>query len=288
MDISGFENIISQINDDDKTSEDEKNNNIRTEQKRFTQIDDINFLTENVFTSDNNLIKNNDKKNKTEKHQFSGHRQRARERFLLNPDNISDYDLLELLLFLIIPRADTKPLAKSLIDKFKNLKNIFNANVEELNASGVNGNALKYLFLLTKTFQKRLLKEDLTDKTKIKTITQLIEYCKNIVGLLQNEEFHVLFLDPQLNLVDDKKFGVDGSSGVSLNFRELLKDCVNIKADRVVLCHNHPSGSIEPSKEDIETTQKVIDIFTTIGISVMDHIIIGNDNYFSFKENYLL
>ena len=203
MDISGFENIISQINDDDKTSEDEKNNNIQTEQKRFTQIDDINFLTENVFTSDNNLIKNNDKKNKTEKHQFSGHRQRARERFLLNPDNISDYDLLELLLFLIIPRADTKPLAKSLIDKFKNLKNIFNANVEELNASGVNGNALKYLFLLTKTFQKRLLKEDLTDKTKIKTITQLIEYCKNIVGLLQNEEFHVLFLDPQLNLVDD-------------------------------------------------------------------------------------
>ena len=98
----------------------------------------------------------------------------------------------------------------------------------------------------------------------------------------------MLFLDPQLNLVDDKKFGVDGSSGVSLNFRELLKDCVNIKADRVVLCHNHPSGSIEPSKEDIETTQKVIDIFTTIGISVMDHIIIGNDNYFSFKENYLL
>ena len=286
MDISGFENIISQINDNDNDGENE--NSASKEQKRFTQIDDIDFLTENVFTNDNNLIHNNNKKNKTEKHQFSGHRQRARDRFLLNPDNISDYDLLELLLFLIIPRADTKPLAKSLIDKFKNLRNIFNADVNELNASGVNGNALKYLFLLTKTFHKRLLKEDLTDKTKIKTITQLIEYCKNIVGSLQNEEFHVLFLDAKLNLIDDKKFGVDGFSGVSLNFRELLKDCVNIKADRVILCHNHPSGGVEPSKEDIETTQRVIDIFTTIDITVIDHIIIGNDNYFSFKENYLL
>ncbi len=217
-----------------------------------------------------------------------GHRKRARERFLLNPDGTSDYDFLELLLFLIIPRADTKPIARALIDKFKTIGNIFLATNDEITACGVNGEAVKYLLILMKNFYKRLLTCEMNKRTEIKDNEALKRYCFVNVGLLKEEEFHILYFDNNFRIIKDERLGFSDLSNVAVSFREVIKVSLNIKANNVVLYHNHPNGDVEPTKNDIDTTKKIADALKNISVRVCDHLIISGDKCFSFVEHNLI
>lgn len=292
MDFSGFEDVLS---DFERTDESEKSKVETTKQDKNIDnnntnniFGDVENLKNKVFNSNEqfNIKQNNNKKDKINQ-LHSGHRQRARERFLLNPEEVSDYDLLELLLFLIIPRADTKPMAKMLIDKYKNLRNVFNANVEELNNIGVNGNSLKYLFTLTNIFQKRCLKQELNNLNIIDNIDKLFEYCKTSIGSLKHEEMHILFFDVKFHLIEDKKIGDDDDCSVLFNIKEILQKCISLKSSCIVLYHNHPSGDIAPSIEDIENTNKIVETLQNIDVEVIDHVIVGGEQCFSLKQNDL-
>lgn len=309
MDVSGFADILGEITEQKK--EDFEKNNANTTDKHLqnhlqdkseniatptakTIFEDIEVLQAKVFDQPkpSNPHKINEAKNRKNSNiqaVHSGHRQRARERFLLNPDNASDYDLLELLLFLIIPRADTKPLARLLIDKYKTIKNVFNADIEELNQLGVNGNALHYLYTLNKTFIKKLLQPNINKQQFIASdIEQIAEYCMSTIGDLQTEEFHVLLFDSQFKLIADDKFKNDNSAIVNISMKEIIQKVIASKTNNVVLTHNHPSGNLEPSVEDIKTTNEIKTILNTIDVALIDHIIVSGDKYFSMMNNNLL
>ena len=250
MDFDGFEKLLSgfeptqkqekqeqNINIANNTIEDSKNSEKLKQQLRQQLLQDIQ-QEQNVKKEIKN---NNTASNQSVNVSFhAGHRQRARERFLLNPDGITDYDLLELILFLIIPRADTKPIARKLIDRYKTIKNLFNANVEDISACGVNGTAFKYIQTLMQTWQKRVLSQNLNqninknNKTFDK-IDDVVKYCCNSIGMLASEEFHILFFNDKLQLIADEAFGSNGVASVSLSMREIVQKCIKSLAHSVIL-----------------------------------------------------
>ena len=204
MEFSGFEDILAEVNNTQEQQDDVNKHNERQNENVVEKVD-IDKLQQEVFAQAETQKTNQLKVIKNDIH--SGHRQRARERFLNNPDAISDYDLLELLLFLIIPRADTKPIAKKLIDKYRTLNNIFNAEKTQLTNDGINGDALKYIFLLINTTQKRLLNEEMKEQNIIDDYELLIKYCQSSIGAIKEEKFKILFFNNKFKLLDDVVFG---------------------------------------------------------------------------------
>ena len=283
----GFENIVNSIGTGKKTA---SNNVAKTKQMLDFDIDNI---EQNIFTNHQSNDDKNNTNTKTKKafQQVdikSGHRQRARERFLLNPNGTSDYDILELLLFLIIPRADTKPMAKVLLDKFKTISNIYNAKQEEIDECGVNGKALKYIFELLKTINNKILEENIRSGIKLQDVDTMVKYCRSLYKTMKEEEFFILFLDNKLKLIATKRIGVNGVANVSISQREIIQYALDLKAKNIVITHNHPSNDCTPSKEDIFTTNTIKNSLKNIDVDVIEHIVVGSSSYFSFAENDLL
>ncbi len=326
MSFNGFEDILNEITT--KKKEGEKSNTVVAEKcnnddnnEHASKINDIlvNFDIDDFMQNDNThqidknenksdkrgkQNKNNEKYSDISKKLSAGHRQRARERFLLAPDDVSDCDLLELILFLIIPRADTKPVAKTLINKFKTIRNVFNAQVESLNSCGVNSGAIKYLHILLSSLCKKLLKQEFNEKSELDSPEKnryeneediiigseeaLIKYCQTTVCLLKEEEFHIIFLNSKLKIIDDKKFGNATSSDVLISMREIVKTAIALGTHSIILYHNHPNGDVNPSSEDVVVTDKFVKIFQAIAVDVIDHIILSGNKYYSFYENHIL
>ena len=286
---TGFESILSDIGDNTTdNSYDNNNDNASSGKKRINILDIENILME----EQNNVLK----KSATSKQQnsglpqeqpfYTGHRQRARQRFLASPTSVSDYDLLELLLFLIIPRADTKPLAKKMIDMFKNIQGVFKATQNELKDCGVNVPSMEYILTLIKEINRRAIAEKMQNQAiSLNKKDTLIEFCKTLFVGLKEEQFFVILLDNQLKLIDIKPFSSSQVANVSINIREICKFAINQYAKNVVITHNHPNGDCNPSKDDILTTDKIKETLRTIDVNMIDHIIISQNSYYSFAEN---
>ena len=288
MDFDGFEDLLGKF--DQKSSQQDKQKDINNTN---SPIEDAEKIRQRLLQD---VQQEQMKKNSTatsgksaDASFHAGHRQRARERFMLNPDKTTDYDLLELILFLIIPRADTKPIARKLINKYKTIKNLFNANVDDISTCGISGTAFKYIQTLMQTWQKRILSQNLDQNSKtFDQLDDVIEYCCNSIGMLASEEFHILFFNDTLQLIADETFGSNGVASVSLNMREIVQKCIKNLAHSVILCHNHPNGELNPSPDDIQLTNSVKETLEAIDVNVIDHIIVANDNYFSFNEHGLI
>lgn len=234
--------------------------------------------------SDNNqpLMKNKPK------NYYAGHRQRARERFMQAPNLSTDTELLELLLFIIIPRADTKQMAYALIDKFKNLRNVSNASVKELDTCGINGEKIHYVFKLCNEIVARIIQNEIEQRQVIDSMSKLLQYCKVKIGTLPEEEFHVLFFDSKLRLIKDGKCGAESVNNVLVHTRCIMQKALDMHACSIVLTHNHPSGDITPSQMDIDVTNEIKRSLRSIGVKLLDHIIVSGDRCFCFSKNYLL
>ena len=247
--LGGFSDLLADIENDDNS---EQGDSVVACHK--THAAD-NKLLENVFGSNGNdglkKISDNNQplvKNKLKSY-HAGHRQRARERFMQAPSLSTDTELLELLLFTIIPRADTKQMAYALIDKFKNLRNVSNASVKELDACGANGEKIHYVFKLCNEIVARMLQNEMEQRSIMDTMPKLLKYCKIKIGTLPEEEFHVLFLDNKMRLINDKKYGIENVNEVILHVRGIIQNTIELHAGNVVLVHNHPSGDTTPSRE---------------------------------------
>ena len=204
------------------------------------------------------------------------------------PSLTNDIELLELLLFTIIPRADTKQMAYVLMDKFKNLHSISNASVNDLNACGVNGEKIHYVFKLCNEIVSRMLQNEIEQRSVMDTMSKLLKYCKVKIGTLSEEEFHVLFLDSKMRLIKDKKYGIENVNEVILHVRGIIQNTLELHSCNVVLMHNHPSGDCTPSQTDIDTTNKIKQSLKSIGVKLLDHIIVSGDRCYCFSENYIL
>ncbi len=231
-----------------------------------------------------------DIKDSSSKANQTGHRERLRTRFLKDlGTSMPDYEILELLLTYYNTRQDVKPLAKKLLTKFHSIPELLSATDIRLKQEGVSDRLrafFRVIFLIATQMNWQHLKE--SDVCVFSNEDYVLDYCRSKVAGLEIEEFHAIFLNSQLKLIEDVLVQKGTVNAVAVHPREVLKLALNNGATSVILYHNHPGGSCQPSNNDLLITQKLVDLFTLSGIKVWDHLIITKDNHFSFSQQNLI
>ena len=225
-----------------------------------------------------------------------GHRERIREKFLNNGiDGFAEYEILELLLTYCIPRKDTKPIAKELLNKFKSLDNVFKADFDKLSAiDGLGKNSIVFLKLIgdlpSIIYKDELKNKKLIDKETLKISNKdiLLKYLRNKIGYEEIEKFYVLYLSSSNEVIEFEENSVGTLDRSSVYPREIYKKIINLNAKSVILAHNHPSDNITPSKCDIDLTNEIAKGLKNFGALLIEHIIITKNSYFSFLEEGLI
>lgn len=227
--------------------------------------------------------------NAEEEPHYHGHRDRLRERFLLGgPEALPDYELLELVLFMAIPRRDVKPLAKELITKFGNLAGVLNAPIPELEKiDGLSDNTITALKAIQAS-AFRMLKQDVMKKPILNSWARLIDYCAATMGHETKEHFRILFLNKKNELIADEIQQSGTVDHTPVYPREIMKRALELSATAIILCHNHPSGDPTPSRTDIDMTKQIIAAGEPLNIIIHDHIIVSKNGTASFRNLGLL
>jgi DNA repair protein RadC len=215
---------------------------------------------------------------------YYGHRERLRGRFReAGADAVSDYELLELLLFRALPRRDVKPLAKLLLEKFGSFAEVITApearlaEVKGLGDSGVT--ELK----IVQAAASRLLRGQVKKRPALSSWSAVLDYCRTAQAFADRELFRVLFLDKRNQLIADEVQQTGTVDHTPVYPREVVKRALELSATAIILVHNHPSGDPTPSHADIQMTQRIIAVAQPLGISVHDHIIVGKEGHASLR-----
>lgn len=214
------------------------------------------------------------------------HRQRVRERYLKEGlDGFSEVQVLELLLFYVIPRQDTNPIAHRLIDRFGSLYQVLEAPVEELEkVEGIGPNAALLLSLITAV--ARVYAVNRTEKQKIlRTIEDCGEYLKSFFIGRRSEMVYLLCLDAKCKVLGCREIGEGSVNSANVPIRRIVETALGLNATSVVLAHNHPSGIALPSGEDVLTTHRVASALSTVDIVLVDHIVVADDDYVSMVQS---
>ena len=230
------------------------------------------------------------------KNNAKGHRERVRKRFLENGFNgLEDYEILELLLFYVIPRKDTKAIAKELIKKFKNLANVLKADTLELKTvNGLGDVAITFLKMMgalpEKIYEDKLKNQKLIkdDKNKINDKEVLLSFLRNKIGYEDVEKFYVIYLSSSNEVLAFEESSSGTLDRSSIYPREIYKRVIMENAKSIIIAHNHPSGNTCPSKCDIDITNEIAKGLKNFGALLIEHIIITRDSYFSFLEEGLI
>ena len=225
-----------------------------------------------------------------------GHRERIKEKFLKNGiDGFAEYEILELLLTYCIPRKDTKPIAKELLNKFKSLDNVFKADLDKLSAiDGLGKNTVAFLKLIgdlpSIIYKDELKNKKLIEKETLKISNKdiLLKYLRNKIGYGEIEKFYVIYLSSSNEVIEFQENSVGTLDRSSVYPREIYKKIINLNAKSIILAHNHPSDNITPSKCDIELTNEIAKGLKNFGALLIEHIIITKNSYFSFLEEGLI
>jgi DNA repair protein RadC len=218
-----------------------------------------------------------------------GHRKRLREKLLKSGiAGFHDYEIVELLLTLGTPRKDCKQQAKAAIKKFKTLRGVLEAPLEELQEINGIGPHNAFGIKLVQEVAREFLKEKILEKPISKSSKEVFDYLYHSMRDLKKEIFKVLFLDGKNHIVDIEDLFEGTLNFSSVYPREIIKSAIKHNATALIFVHNHPSGSPEPSPSDKEITNDLIEASNTMQIKVLDHIIIGNNEYFSFADEGLI
>lgn len=216
---------------------------------------------------------------------YLGHRKRLRQRFREGgPEALPDYELLELVLFRALPRQDTKPLAKTLVDAFGSFAEVINAPEERLaQVKGV-GDAVITELKLVRAAALRTVRGDVLDKPALGSWQTVLDYCRAAMGFEAREQFRVLFLDKRNHIIADEVQQQGTVDHTPVYVREVVKRALELSATAIIVVHNHPSGDPTPSRADIEMTKRIVASAKDLGITVHDHIIIARQGHASLRE----
>ena len=221
---------------------------------------------------------------------YKGHRERIRQKYLQGGYSaFLEYEILELLLTYAIPIKDTKPIAKELIEKFGNLDGVVMASIDELmSVKGIKQNSAIFLKLLGDT-SKYLYRGDMKrDGIQLRDKESLLKYLRSDIGFSSREEFKIIFLNNFNILVGSETLFVGTIDKSAVYPREILEKVIQYKAKGVIFAHNHPSGNLRPSKQDIQITEHMQEVLEMIDVKLLEHIIITKDGYFSFLQEGLI
>lgn len=233
---------------------------------------------------------------KTKKPHYLGHRKRLRERYeKIGLESLQDYEIIELLLTFSLPRRDTKPIAKELINKFGSIRGIFDASPAELKSIPYIKDKTVALITFIKEISALYHKQKVQELPVSMNLQELANYCIEKFGNNKDEEFHVIYLDNKYSIIKEdisfpaKEFYFKGTTDKAPVYpRKIMEKAIKLKANALIIAHNHPDGRLEPSEDDINLT-KALDIASkSLGIFLYDHLIVTSNAYLSFRKKRLL
>ncbi len=226
--------------------------------------------------------------NKKPKNVHEGHRERLRQRFLSEGlDNFQDHNVLELLLFYSVPLKDTNEEAHNLIDTFGSLSGVFDASFEDLcKVKGIGERSATLIKMMPALFKKYEIDKMDNDDIILNSSKKVAEYVAPHFKGVTNEKMHVLCLDSNCRVLSFTQVSEGIVNSAPLNTRKIVETALNCNAASVILVHNHPSGVVAPSRNDIDVTIGMVNLLEKVSLKLNDHIIIGNgSDFFSFRTS---
>ena len=214
-----------------------------------------------------------------------GHRQRLKDRFLREGlDGFTDIQVLELLLFYVVPRKDTNPIAHDLLDRFGSLARVLDAPVIRLTeVNGVTENGATFLKLVREIERRYALSQG--EEIILNTIEDCCEYLTRFFKSKRNETVFLLSLDAKLKLLSCREVGEGSVNYASVPIRRCVEMALEDGATSVILAHNHPSGLAVPSTDDVVTTRRLAMALSAVEIQLVDHIVVADDDYVSMIQS---
>ena len=219
------------------------------------------------------------------KKQRSGHRERVRRRFLDEGlDGFKDYEALEMLLFYAVPRQDTKVIAKRLIDQFGSLQAVFHTQPERLMQEAGLTEATAALIAMLPQLARKIEEQQAQENARIRST---LDAGRDVIAMFrsrQDESVRILCLNASGKVVRRARIAEGDVNAVHFPIRKLVEEALACKAVSVILAHNHPGGTMAPSQEDLDATKAAKAALETVGIRLLDHLIVAGDNYCSLRE----
>ena len=219
----------------------------------------------------------------------AGHRARLRERLLKGgPEALADYEVLEYILFAAVRQGDTKPTAKALMERFGSLAGVLNADPQALQQVGGVGETSAAALKSVAVAARRMARSEVVQKPVLSSWQSLLDYLAIDMAHLTRERVRVLYLDTKNRLIDDHH-AADGSiDEAAIHPREVIRRAMDLGASALILVHNHPSGNPEPSRADIQVTERIAQAGRLLGVTVHDHVIIGREGHVSMRAQGLI
>ncbi len=219
----------------------------------------------------------------------SGHRRRLKEKFLsAGIAAFHPYEAIELLLTFALPRRDVKPLAKELLRHFGSLRGVVQADPSEIAAVPGMGRHAAVLIKLVKDLGDLVLKEKARDRVQISCTQELLDYCRCAMGGLKEEQFRIIYLDTRNRMMDVDVLEKGVVNQAVVYPRKVIEHALKRKAAALILVHNHPSGHVVPSEADIRLTRTIEEAARVLDILIHDHLIVGEEKVFSFREEGMM
>ena len=222
-------------------------------------------------------------------HDGAGHRARLRQKLAdSGGDALHDHELIEYLLALAIPRRDTKPLAKALLREFGGIGRLMTADwLQIARVPGMGDSSIAAIKIVQAT-ALRMLRNEVAAQPVLASWQALLDYLRADMAYLTVERVRVLHLNSRNMLIRDEHMGDGSIDQAAIYTREVIRRAIDLGSAALILVHNHPSGSPEPSRQDIDVTRQIIDAGKRLGIGVHDHVIIGTQGHVSLRAKGLL
>ncbi len=217
----------------------------------------------------------------------SGHRQRLKDRFEKNPKDLQDYEFLELLLAYAIPRKDTKNIAKDLLHK-NTFRSCLHLSTEEIEKVENAGKGVAFYFKVLQECMYRYKFSEIQEKQKIYSMKDYADLAYLRLADKKEEELWLAALNSSNTLISFERIATGSLSSIEVNTRSIAEKAMNLKASGIILFHNHPGGNASPSHSDIEFTSQVASIIEALGIRLLDHLIVTENEVYciQYKKHY--
>lgn len=226
---------------------------------------------------------------KTAANDPTGHRGRLRKRLIDGGDEaLADHEVIELLLMQAVPRRDMKPLARSLLQRFGSLAGVLQADPHTLAAHPGMGEATAAALRVVTVAATRLARQKVREAPVIGSWQALIDYLTIDMAHLTLERVRVLYLNARNMLILDDLVGEGSIDEAAIHPREVIRRALDLGATALILVHNHPSGSPDPSRADIEITNRIAEAGRLLGVTVHDHVVIGREGHVSLRAQGLI
>ena len=213
------------------------------------------------------------------------HRKRVKERFLQEGlDHFSQVQALEMLLFYAVPRQDTKVITKRLIDQFGSLQAVFHTPPDRLMQEAGLTEATAALIAMLPQLARKIEEQQAQENARIRST---LDAGRDVIAMFrgrQDESVRILCLNASGKVVRRARIAEGDVNAVHFPIRKLVEEALACKAVSVILAHNHPGGTMAPSQEDLDATKAANAALETVGIRLLDHLIVAGDNYCSLRE----